>query len=260
MPDLITLEIDEGLAIVTLGRPQSGNAMNWELIDQLADASEQLIGDETVRAVLIRAEGKNFCVGGDLNSFATEADPPQFITDLANRLHVAIRNLTRLSAPVVIAVQGAAAGAGLSLVASGDIVLCGPEASFSMAYTGIGLTADGGATWLLPRLIGLRRAQEMAYANRRLSASEALEYGLVTQVVEAGTLADEALARARAIAAGPTAAYGAVKALFADGALATLDDHLDAEATAIGVALGSEDAKGAVKAFLAREKPVFKGR
>ena len=260
MSELVTLNISEGLAVITLARPDAGNAMSWDLVADLGKATEAVAADRSVRAVLLDAQGKNFCVGGDLKAFASEADPADFIERLASALHVSIVRLSELTAPVVIAVQGAAAGAGLSLAAAGDVVLAGSGASFTMAYTGIGLTADGGATWLLPRLIGLRRAQEMAYTNRRLSAEQAEQYGLVTRVVADAELADQALATAQAIAAGPTGAYGAVKRLFARGDSAPLTEHLDREAQAIGVAMQSADAQGAVKAFLSREKPVFSGK
>lgn len=260
MTDLVKLDITQGLATVTLARPEAGNAMNWDLIADLGTATGALASDGSVRAVLIRAEGNNFCVGGDLKAIAAQADPATFTERLARALHESVRRLAELPAPVVVAVQGAAAGAGLSLAASGDVVLADPAASFSMAYTAIGLTGDGGATWYLPRVIGLRRTQELAYTNRRLSAEEAERYGLVTRVVTGAPLEEEARATAEAIARGPTAAYGAVKRLLAAGDLASLADHLDAEATAIGKAMRSADAQGAVRAFLAREKPVFAGR
>ena len=159
----------------------------------------------------------------------------------------------------MVAVRGAAAGAGLSLAVAGDIVLCGEGASFTMAYSGIGLTSDGGATWTLPRLIGLRRTQEMYYLNRRVSAAEAAEWGLVTRVLPDETVEEEALAIARRLAAGPTRGFGGAKCLLARTFSAALGDQLDAEACSIGAALRTRDAQNAVKAFLAREKPVFTG-
>jgi len=260
MTGLVKLTVDKGLARIVLARPEAGNAMNWDLIDALADASQQVTATQGVRAVLITAEGKNFCVGGDIRSFASEADPGDFIERLAGRLHDGIKALAGLDAPVVVAVRGAAAGAGLSLAVAGDIVLCGESASFTMAYTGIGLTSDGGATWTLPRLIGLRRAQEMAYLNRRVTAAEAVEWGLVHRVLADDAVEAEALAIAEQLAQGPTKAFGGVKRLYAQGSTADFPTQLDAEAKAIGTALRTEDALGAVKAFVAREKPVFSGR
>lgn len=259
MSEPVRLTIEAGLAHIVLARPEANNAMSAAFIDAFARAAEMVAADPAVRAVLVSAEGKNFSVGGDLNSFVGAADPGDFIAGLADRLHDGIKALARCEAPLVVAVQGAAAGAGLSLAAAGDIVVAGEGATFTMAYTAIGLTSDGGATWTLPRLIGLRRAQEMAYLNRRVTAAEALDWGLVTRVVADAEVAAAGLAMARQIAAGPTRAFGRVKQLFAEAYAAPLGDQLDTEAREIGAALRTQDAQGAVRAFIAREKPVFTG-
>lgn len=260
MTELVTGTIEGGVAIITLSRPEAHNAMSWSLVDAFAATAQRLAADPATRAFLIRAEGKNFCVGGDIRSFAEEADPADFIGRLARRLHEGLMALADHPAPVVIAAQGASAGAGLSLVAGGDIVLAGRSASFSMAYSGIGLTADGGATWLLPRVIGLRRAQELAYLGRRLTAEEAADYGLVTRLVDDEALAEEAQAVAAKIAAGPTAAFGGVKRLLAASGNATYAEHLDAEAEAIAVAMATSDAAEGRSAFLSRRAPAFTGQ
>ena len=259
MTDLVQLTCDGGLAHIVLARPEAANAMSWTLIDQLASACGQAAADPAVRAVLITAQGKNFCVGGDIRSFAAEEDPGAFIERLAARLHEGISCLAACDAPLVVAVRGAAAGAGLSLAAAADIVLAGTGASFTLADSAIGLTSDGGATWTLPRLIGLRRTQEMAYLNRRVTATEAEQWGLVTRVVPDETVEDEALAVARQLAAGPTRAFGAIKRLLGQAYAAPFAAQLEAEAQAIGAALGTRDAQGAVQAFLARETPIFTG-
>lgn len=259
MTELVTGTLAAGIATITLNRPEAGNAMSGDLIESFSRTVERLVAQEGVRAFLIRGEGKNFCVGGDIRSFASEADPADFIGRLAHRLHDGLALLAAHRAPVVIAAQGSSAGAGLSLVASGDIVVAADNAGFSMAYTGIGLTADGGATWLLPRVIGLRATQEMAYLGRRLTAAEALELGLVTRLATPETLDEEAGAIARAIADGPTAAFGGVKALLFSGDRATFADHLDAEAASIAAAMATGDAAEGIAAFLERRKPTFKG-
>lgn len=261
MGDEVTLEIGEdGVAAITLARPAANNAMSWDLIDAFAASCARIAATDGVRAVLITAEGKNFCVGGDIRSFADEADPGAFIRRLAGRLHEGVEALAGIDAPVIVAVQGAAAGAGLSLAAGGDIVLAGRSASFSLAYSGIGLVADGGATWFLPRLIGLRRMQEMAYCGRRLSAEEALRDGLVTMVVDDDALAAEARRLAARIAAGPTFAFGRMKRLLSGTFASDLPAQLAGEADAIGAAMDTQDAQDAVAAFLARETPRFTGR
>lgn len=259
MAGLVKVNIEKGVARITLARPEAGNAMSGALVEDLVGACERIAGDPAVRAVLIASEGKNFCVGGDINDFAKSDDPGARIERVANRLHDGIGILAGLDAPVVIAVHGAAAGAGLSLAALGDIVVAAESAYFAFAYTGIGLTSDGGATWTLPRVIGLRRTQELAFLNRRLSAAEAESWGLVTRVVPDDSLEAEALAIAAQLAQGPTRAFGGVRRLLDQGHTSTLREQLNAEAKAIGSALRTADAQGAVKAFLAREKPVFRG-
>ncbi|WP_156680549.1 enoyl-CoA hydratase/isomerase family protein [Sphingomonas profundi] len=256
----VRLAIADGVATLTLARPEAGNAMDWALLDAFAAGAERVAADPSVRAILIEAEGRNFSVGGDIRSFAGDADPAAFIGRLARRLHDGIRHLVAHPAPVIVAAQGAAAGAGLSLVASGDVVLAGAGATFTLAYPAIGLTADGGATWLLPRVIGLRRTQELAFTGRRLNAAEAAGYGLVTRVVDDAALADEARALAARIARGPTAAYGAIKRLLAGADRATLSDHLDAEAETIERAMATHDAQQGIRAFLDRRAPDFAGR
>ncbi|PTR05820.1 MULTISPECIES: enoyl-CoA hydratase/isomerase family protein [unclassified Novosphingobium] len=259
MSELVKLKVENGLARISLARPESGNAMSRDFIESLVHACETVMADSSVRAVLLNAEGKNFCVGGDINAFAEQGAPGAFIEHLAERLHQGMKCLASINAPVVVAVRGAAAGAGFSLAAAGDIVLAGEGASFTLAYPGIGLTSDGGATWSLPRLIGLRRTQELAYLNRRLSAADALEWGLVTRVVADDVVEAEALQIAERLAQGPTRAFGGIKHLLSQSFSASYEDHLDVEAKAIGSAMDTVDAQSAVQAFLARQKPKFTG-
>lgn len=257
---LVRLSFEIGVANVTLARPDAGNAMSMELMDALYEAVSAATADPRTRAILLQGEGRNFCVGGDIRSFGADEDPGAFMGRLAERLHQSVRLLAESPAPVVVAAQGAAAGAGLSLVAGADLAIAARSATFSMAYAGIGLTADGGATWLLPRVIGLRRTQELAFTGRRLTAEDAERYGLITWVVDDATLADEARAMAMRIAAGPTAAFGEVKSLLAAQGGATLPHQLDAELTAITAARSSIDAREGIAAFLARRLPIFVGR
>lgn len=259
MTEFVVGILSDGVATITLARPEAGNAMDWALVDQFSTVVARLAADSGTRAFLIRGEGKNFCVGGDIRAFAAEADPAAFLGRLAARLHDGIAMLAQHPAPVVVAAHGASAGAGLSLVAGGDIVLAAQSASFTMAYGGIGLTADGGATWFLPRVIGLRRTQELAYLGRRLDASEAERIGLVGCVIEDASLLAEATAVAARIANGPTAAFGGVKRLLAASGAATLHDQLAAEAVAIERSIASNDGAEGVAAFLARRQASFSG-
>ena len=257
---LVRYNLEGGVALVTLARPDAGNAMSMALMDALYDAVAAATGEPQTRAILLQGEGRNFCVGGDIRSFGAEEDAGEFMTRLAGRLHQAVALLAAHPAPVVVAAQGASAGAGLSLVAGADVALAARSATFTMAYAGIGLTADGGASWLLPRVIGLRRTQELAFTGRRLDAEAAERYGLVTGVAEDAELASEARAVAERIAAGPTVAFGRVKALLAVQGAVTLPQQLDAELDAIAAARVSDDAREGVAAFLARRSPRFTGR
>ena len=257
---LVRHSFDGSVAFITLARPEAGNAMSMPFMDALFEAASAVTADPRTRAILLQGEGRNFCVGGDIRSFSADEDAGEFMTRLAGRLHQSVALLAEHPAPVVVAAQGAAAGAGLSLVAGADVALAGRSASFTMAYAGIGLTADGGASWLLPRVIGLRRTQDLAFTGRRLTAEEAERYGLVTRLVEDADLASEARAVAMRIAAGPTVAFGRLKALLATQALTTLPQQLEAELEAIAAARTSADAQEGVTAFLARRASHFVGR
>lgn len=261
--DLTTIRaaVDEGgLAVLTLARPDAGNAIDLALAKDLNTVTTAWSLDRRVRAVLVRGEGANFCVGGDLKDFAAHGDDrPLHLSDITTYLHAAMSRLMRLDAPVVVAVQGSAAGAGMSLAAAGDLVLAGASSRFVMAYTAIGLTPDGSGTWSLPRLVGLRRALELTLTNRRLSAEEAVAEGLATRVVADDALADEALALARSLAAGPTGALGAAKRLLRESLGRDLEAQLALETSSLAAAAGSADSREGIEAFLAKRPPVFRG-
>ena len=196
--------IDGGIARITLNRPDAANGISMQLAQELLQASLACRCSPQVRAVLLTGKGRMFCAGGDLNSFVENAANLEgFIKELTTYLHAAIANFAHMRAPLIIAVNGAAAGAGFSLAACGDLVLAARSAKFSMAYTGAGLVPDGSGSYFLPRIVGLRRAQELILTNRRLSADEALEWGLLTRVVDDAELATEAGEAGRADRRGP---------------------------------------------------------
>ena len=256
----LDFSIDAGIARITLNRPESANGISMQLAQELLQASLACRCSAQVRAVLLTGKGRMFCAGGDLNSFVENAANLQgFIKELTTYLHAAIANFAHMRAPLVIAVNGAAAGAGFSLAACGDLVLAARSARFSMAYTGAGLVPDGSGSYFLPRIVGLRRAQELILTNRRLSADEALEWGLLTRVVEDAELAAEAGKLVAQIAAGPTGAYGAVKKLLATTFDSTLETQMEREGAAIAAAAISRDGQEGVAAFLAKRAPVFNG-
>jgi 2-(1,2-epoxy-1,2-dihydrophenyl)acetyl-CoA isomerase len=256
----IEFGIDGPLARIALNRPEAANGLSMTMAKELLQASLACRGDAAVRAVLLTGTGRFFCAGGDLKGFVDNAQTLYpFVKELTTHLHAAIANFARMRAPLLIAVNGAAAGAGFSLAAAGDLVLAARSAKFSMAYTAAGLVPDGSSTWFLPRIIGLRRTQELMLTNRRLSADEALEWGIVTRVVDDAELAGEAERLARQLADGPTAAFGAVKKLLTASAESSLEAQLEQESQAIAeIALGPDGREG-VAAFFAKRPPVFHG-
>lgn len=256
----LLFEIEDGVARITLNRPDAANSFDSELARELHDAVVRCDEDPCVRAVLLSGQGRMFCAGGDIGSFVAAGDDlPQLIKHITVWLHGAIARLSRMEKPVVVAVNGPAAGAGFGLAMCGDLVLAGASAKFSMAYTGIGVSPDGGASYLLPRLVGLRRTQELMLSNRRLSADEALGWGLVTQVVADEALAEEAMKLARQMAQGPTRAYGVIKQLLLSSYDTGLETQMELEARGIAGMTGSTDGREGIAAFAEKRKPVFTG-
>lgn len=254
---LVTLTIADGIAHVELTREDAANAINPQLAEDLSAAAQECDTNPAVRAVLFSARGKMFSVGGDLAHMKAQGDDAgRVIRRMADDLHRAISQFSRSQAPMVTAVQGTAAGAGLSLSIMGDIVIAEPQAKFTMAYTNAGLSPDGGSTYLLPRLIGQRRAMEMALTNRVLSADEALEWGLVNQVVEKGAGLDAARAICAKLAAGSKSANGDAKQLMRASLDNSLETHMELEGRAIAKnAVG--DGREGIAAFFEKRAPKF---
>jgi 2-(1,2-epoxy-1,2-dihydrophenyl)acetyl-CoA isomerase len=255
--DVIELSVDGGVATLTLTRPDAGNAIDWSFVSQLRAHAESLHGREDVRVVVLRSTGRNFCVGGDLQHFSgLDQIEPEMLA-LATEFHAGIHALRELDAPLVAGVQGAAAGGGLALACACDIVLAAESSRFTMAYTGAGLSPDGGSSWFLPRIVGWRRATELILTNRVLSAGDAAAAGLVTTVVADHALGAELDAAAARLAAGPTRAFGSVKRLLRASATASLQEQLDAEGREVAANAAGPEGREGVSAFLARRAPVF---
>jgi 2-(1,2-epoxy-1,2-dihydrophenyl)acetyl-CoA isomerase len=252
-------EVDDGLASITLTRPERRNALDLEQVRDLADVATRCGNDPGVRAVLLLAEGAAFHVGADLRGVASADDAGLLVKQLTADLHVAISRFARMRAPLVVGVQGVAAGGGFSLAIAGDVVLAARSATFALAYGAAGLVPDGGSTWLLPRLVGLRRAQELVFLDRRLTATEAADWGLVTEVVDDEALSARAQQVARQLADGPTLAFGRAKALLRRSFGAELEVQLEDESEALAAAAGSSDGRAGVAAFLAKSRPTFQG-
>ncbi|MFE5812858.1 enoyl-CoA hydratase/isomerase family protein [Streptomyces sp. NPDC056479] len=248
---------DSGVAHVELCRAQAGNAIGLAMATGLLDAARTCEKADGVRTVLLTGRGRSFCVGGDLREFAELSgdELAAHLDRVTDALHGALRVFAGLDAPLVAAVQGAAAGAGLGLAAAADLTLAASEAVFVAAYTGIGYSPDAGVSWSLPRLIGPKRALDLLLTNRRVTATEAAEMGLVSRVVDAERLREEAGRAAEALARGATGAFGATRRLVAAGLSADLDAHLDAEARHLTGAAVSAEGRAGVAAFLARHRP-----
>ena len=257
----LNFDIADGVARMTLNRPDNGNALHIDMCKELMDVSIRCDEDPEVRVLVVDASGRMFCAGGDLRSFAHQADNlGPLLKEMTIWLHGAFSRFARMRAPVVTAVNGIAAGGGFGLAMCSDFVVAGESAAFTMAFTAAGLSPDSSSTWFLPRIIGLRRAQDLMLTNRRLTAREALEWGLVSCVVADEALADEATRVARTLAAGPTEAFGSVKRMLAATFDNGLETQMELEAREVTDNARGRDGREGVAAFLEKRRPVFVGR
>ncbi|HVE24288.1 MAG TPA: enoyl-CoA hydratase-related protein [Sporichthya sp.] len=256
----MTLDITDGLATVTLTRPELGNAWDVAMTDDILELATRLSREPGLRCVLLRAEGA-FTVGGNIDFLGPQnaAERASTLHRMIGDYHAALERLASLDAPLVAAVGGSAGGGGLGLVCAADIAIAADDAAFALGYAALGMTSDGANTWYLPRLIGLRRAQQMFLLNKRLTAAEALEWGLVTEVVPAGEVDARAAAVAAKIAAGPTRAFAAMRRLLRNSYDSSLRDQLAAELREVDEIARTDDIGEGMSAFAARRRPEFRG-
>lgn len=249
---------DDSIFHIVLSRPEQGNAIDRAMAAELRAAVEVCAADDHARAVLITARGRQFCVGGDLAEFnAADEERQSQVRAIADNVHRAQELLLTMDAPVVVAVQGAAAGGGLGLALAGDFVLASTSATFVAHYASIGLSADGGSTFLLPRLAGLARAREMLLLDRQLTAQEAYDWGLVSNVHDARNLRDAAEALAVRLSQGPIRAYGSIKRLLIASSHRDFRTQVDAEAALIAELSIGPDANEGIAAFRAKRPALF---
>ncbi|MEL7454607.1 MAG: enoyl-CoA hydratase/isomerase family protein [Pseudomonadota bacterium] len=260
MHDFETLkfEIEQGVAKIVLNRPKAANCLNPTMCEELVEIAK--LCDETpeIRAILLTGEGRFFCAGGDVASMAADMEKVgRTVKTLADNLHTAISTFARMDAPLIVAVNGVAAGAGFSLAAIGDIVISSEAASFVMAYTKSGLSPDGSSSYFLPRLIGFRRTQELMLTNRTLTAPEALSWGLITEIVPPEALMERAEAVAASLAAGSKSANAAVKKLLLVSFDNGLETQMELEGRQISASASSPDGLEGISAFVDKRAPNF---
>jgi len=243
---------------ITLNRPEAGNAIDIPMARALLDAGIECDEDDSVRCVLITGNGNLFCAGGDISEFVSASDSiGTHIKQITGYFHAALTRFLHMKKPVITAINGPAAGAGMSLAIAGDIVVATESAHFTAAYGKLGYTPDGGMSWTLPRLVGLRRAQELLITNRRVEAQEALGIGLVTRVVGEAALIAETTNLARQLASSATGAIGRTRALLLSSFVTSLETQLENEAQSIAQSARSGDGREGVAAFAERRKPNF---
>jgi 2-(1,2-epoxy-1,2-dihydrophenyl)acetyl-CoA isomerase len=263
MPSVI-LQRHQAVLEIVLNRPEMLNAANRELIGELAAASAEAAEDRRARVVLLRGAGKHFCAGGDITMFDELIELPpaerrKALYQIVDSLHPLLIRLRYMPKPVVAAVQGAAAGFGLSLVVAADLALAAEDAIFTSGYIHLGTSPDGGLTAMLARVVGLKQAAELMLLGDRFDARRALELGIVNRVVPPAALEGEAMALAMRLANGPTQAYGRTKALLQATAGDAFDAQLRRETESFAACAATEEFVEGVRAFLEKRPPQFGG-
>ncbi|MBK8481813.1 MAG: enoyl-CoA hydratase/isomerase family protein [Proteobacteria bacterium] len=260
----VRYEVSAGVATITLDRPRALNALDPPTLAALREAASRAALDDAARAVLLTGAGRAFCAGGDVKQMrvwtaAGRAASTAAVLAEASVLHQAIATLYRLPKPLICAVNGLTAGAGVGLALVADVVWAARSATFTLAYTTLGLSPDGGSTFLLPRAVGAALAAELLLTNRTLDAGEAQRCGLVSRVLDDQVLAQEAVALAQRLAQGPTRAYAELRALLHGSGLHGFETQLELERLAIGRSAGTEDFVEGVAALSERREPRFGG-
>ena len=256
--ETILFEKQGGIATITLNAPDKGNAIDMPFVHRLFEIAMRCDLDPSIRCVVLTARGKLFCAGGDITLMQSAGDNMAgILSELAGNLHMAVTRLARMSKPLLCLVNGAAAGAGLGLAVMGDVVLAARSAKFSVAYGAIGLTPDGGLSFLLPRLVGLRKAQELMLTNRRVAADEAEAMGLITRAVDDEALAEEGAKMAALLADSAVGAIGSVRNLLLGSYGASIEVQMEMEARSIARQGGGPEGREGVAAFLGKRKADF---
>ncbi len=252
-------EVNNGVATITLNRPEVYNAMNDAITFELQDALKLVAKDDQARVVVLTGAGKAFCSGQDLKATAPEVKR-SFLDSLHRRYNPIILGIRHMPKPVIARVNGVAAGAGCSLALACDIIVAAEEANFIEVFINIGLVPDSGSSYFLPRLVGMARAFEMCSMGTRVSAREAMGMGLINKAVPADQLDEAVRSYTDYFAKAPTKSVGMIKRMLNKSATATLEEMLEYEAYCQEIAGSTQDHREGVQAFLEKRKPIFKGR
>ncbi|KAA0024246.1 enoyl-CoA hydratase-related protein [Antrihabitans cavernicola] len=247
--------LEDGVLCITVSTAANGTSLDFDGIEAGTVALREL--DPSVGAVLLVGTGPNFCAGGNVRAFAAADDRGAYVRGVAEHLHDFLRLLDRAPVPVVVGVQGWAAGAGMSLVCAADIAIGGPATKMRPAYPGIGFTPDGGMSWRLPRIVGAGRAAEILLTDAVLGGEEAVRLGILARLVGDQVVQEEALRLARTLASGPNSAYAGIKALLHASETSTLSDQLDRETASISAAANGPAGREGVDAFIEKRRPNF---
>ena len=256
----LKFEVENNIGRIILNRPEAANAITVPLVKELLDVAIKCESGEPIRALILQGEGSIFCAGGDLKFMTEQDNLRESISEMIGILHVALSKIDHLDAPLIGAITGTAAGAGLSLVSACDMAIAGKSVKFTSAYTAAGLTPDGSSTFHLPRSIGKKRTMELMLTNRVLSADEALDWGLINSVVDDDDVIKEANKLAGRIALGPTKAFGGVKEMIRQSFSNGLETQMELESQIFLKQLKGEDGPEGIKAFTEKRRPSYKGK
>lgn len=261
MNNTLLVDIRDQIATLTFNRPQVRNAMDYDLMIALKANTEAILDDANVRAVIVRGAGGAFMAGGDIAQFHEHIDElPALITKEAREFHYTILALRRMAKPVLAVVEGPCAGAGMSMMAACDLAIATNDAMFTLAYSNLGASPDGGSSYFLPRLLGYRKALELAMLPDRFDAATALNLGLVNWVVAKDELETRVAAIAKRLANGPTVAFAKTKALMNQSLDMSIESQLEAEVSAFADCARTGDLREGVTAFVEKRKPIFSGK
>ena len=258
--ETIECEVERGVAHIVLSQPARANAVNPAFARDLRAVMLEIEFDPAVRAVAVTAEGGIFCAGGDMKEFHRAGEKlPQMVASMLVDFHAAMYKMNRIPKPFVAGVNGAAGGAGLSMVGAFDLVVCGESAKFTMGYTRAGVTPDGTSSYFLARHIGLRRMLDLTLTNRTLTADEAEAWGLVNRIVADDEVAQHTLDLARSLASGPSWALGRAKRIIYSGLDMPLEQAGELEGVTITQSMGRHDGRESIAAFVEKRRPQFTG-